>query len=137
MDPIDYLRNEIKSYFPESSELKLSSAFAQHRRFNFYFKITNNSSFLLYLNWDGEGNEFILKCLEFTSVEILNKLILAYPEAGSKAFNIGQPKSAVSFIFRGENNLYIANCKGSNDSNINFNEISGQKLMECIDPELS
>lgn len=136
MDPIDYLRNEIKSYFPESAELNLSSSFAQHRRFNFYFEITANYPFLLYLNWDGEGNEFILKCLSFSSAEILNKLIQAYPETGSKAFNIGQPKSVVSFIFRGEDKLYVANCKGLNDSNINYNEITGQKLMECIDPEL-
>jgi hypothetical protein len=133
MDAIDNLRNDIKSYFPESSELQLSSYFAKHRRFNFYFKITDDYRFLLYLNWD-EGDRFTLKCLEFNDTEILNKLIDAYPETGSKAFNIGKPRSTAAFIFRGENRLSVTDLKGSVDINFDWNEISGKKLMQCVDP---
>ncbi|MCF0058457.1 hypothetical protein [Dyadobacter sp. CY356] len=69
MNAIDYLRDEIKLYFPESSELVLSGVFAQRRRFNFYFKIRDKYPYLLYLNWDGEYDQFILKCLEFANEE--------------------------------------------------------------------
>ncbi len=136
MNAIDYLRDEIKSYFPESSELQLSGEFAQRRRFNFYFKIKDNYSYMLYLNWDGEYDQFILKCLEFTNEEILEKLIAAYPETGAKTFNLGQPCLTVSFIYRGENKLAVLDFKGPVDAEIHSREISGIKLMECVDPEL-
>ncbi|GLU55755.1 hypothetical protein [Dyadobacter frigoris] len=136
MNAIDYLREEIKSYFPESSELQLSGDFAQHRRFNFYFKIKDDYSYLLYLNWDGEYDQFILKCLEFVNEEILEKLIAAYPETGAKTFNLGQPCLTVSFIYRGENKLSVLDFKGPVDAEIHSREISGIKLMQCVDPEL-
>ena len=137
MDAIDNLRDEIKSYFPESSELKLSKKFAQHRRFNFYFKIIPDYSYLLYLNWDGEGEyRFTLKCLEFSNAEVLNDLIEAYPETGSKVFNIGKPRSTVSFIYRSENKLSVTDVKGAVDINFDWNEITAKKLMECVDPAL-
>ncbi|MBE9465166.1 hypothetical protein ACFP1I_15870 [Dyadobacter subterraneus] len=136
MDAIDYLREEIKTYFPESSELQLSGEFAQRRRFNFYFKIKDNSAYLLYLNWDGEYDQFILKCLEFTNAEILEKLIAQYPLNGAKTFNLGQPCLAVSFIYRSENRLAVLDFKGPVDAEIHSREISGNKLMTCVDPDL-
>lgn len=92
---------------------------------------------MLYLNWDGEYDRFILKCLEFTEAEILNGLIKAYPEIGSKSFNIGQPRSTVSFIYRDQNKLTVLDLKGSIHAEIDSNEISGLKLMQCIDPGFS
>ena len=136
MDTIHYLRAEIKSYFPESSELQLSSSVAQNRRFNFYFKITEDVRFLIYLNWDGESNILVLKCLEFSNTEVLNKLVKEYPEGGSKTFNIGQPMSTVMFIYRGENKLSVKELKGSASIHFDWNEVSGKKLMECVDPAL-
>ena len=134
MEAIDYLRDEIKSYFTESSELQLSSYYAQHRRFNFYFKITDNYPYLLYLNWDGEGNHFTLKCLEFNSCEILDTLIGKYPEKGAKSFNIGRPKLMVDFVYRDQDRLYISEYKGGIQEQVQSNEISRQRLMECVDP---
>ena len=103
MNTIDYLRDEIKRHFPESSELQLSGDFAQRRRFNFYFKIKDKYPYLLYLNWDGEYDQFILKCLEFVNEEILEKLIAEYPESGAKTFNLGKPCFTVSFIYHARN----------------------------------
>ena len=134
MEAIDYLRGEIKSYFPESTELRLSGI--AQRRFNFYFEITANAHFLIYLNWDGEYDRFILKCLEFTNAEILAGLISTYPESGSKVFNSGKPKSTISFICLGENKLSVSDYKGSSSVLIESREITGAKLMQCIDPEL-
>ena len=136
MNAIDYLRGEIKAYFHDASELQLSSHFAAHRRFNFYFKIKNDCPYLLYLNWDGEYDKFILKCLEFPDAEILTGLIKAYPETGSKIFNIGKPKSTISFICRDENKLSVSDFKGPSSVNIDSKEISGNQLMQCIDPNL-
>lgn len=134
MEAIDYLRGEIKSYFPESTELRLSGI--AQRRFNFYFEISENTPFLVYLNWDGEYDRFILKCLEFASAEILAELIRTYPETGSKVFNSGKPKSTISFIFLGENKLSVSDFKGSSSVLIESKEITGNTLMQCIDPQL-
>ena len=136
MNAIDYLRDEIKRHFPESSELQLSGDFAQRRRFNFYFKIKDKYPYLLYLNWDGEYDQFILKCLEFVNEEILEKLIAEYPESGAKTFNLGKPCLTVSFIYHGENKLAVLDFKGPTDSEIHSREITGDKLMAFVDPEL-
>ena len=134
MEAIDYLRTEIKAHFPESSELQLSSYYAQHRRFNFYFKITDNYPFLLYLNWDGEGNHFTLKCLEFTDPDTLQSLISDYPEKGAKTFNAGKPKLMLDFIYRNQDGLYITDYKGGNQEFVHSHEITRKRLMECVDP---
>ena len=134
MDSIDYLRDEIKSYFPESSELMLSSRFDKQPRFNFYFQIVPDSSHLLYLNWDGEGYRFTLKCLEFTSGTLLSKLIADYPDGGSRVFNVGQPKSTISFIYKEKNNLSGTEFKGTNSFAFDSNAMSGKELMQCVDP---
>ena len=134
MEAIDYLRGEIKSYFPESTELRLSGI--AQRRFNFYFEIKPDIHFLIYLNWDGEYDRFILKCLEFTNAEILAGLIRTYPETGSKAFNSGKPKSTISFICLGENKFSVSDFKGSSSVLIESKEITGDTLMQCIDPDL-
>jgi hypothetical protein len=136
MKSIDYLRNEIKSYFPESIELQLSAYFAQHRRFNFYFKIKDNYPFLLYLNWDGEYDRFILKSLAFSNAEILEKLIAQYPENGAKTFNLGQPHKTVSFLYHYENKLSVLEFKGPVDAQIHSTQLSGNKLLQSIDPDL-
>jgi hypothetical protein len=136
MSAIDYLRSEIYSYFPDSSELQLSGHFAQHRRFNFYFKIKDNYPFLLYLNWDGEYDRFILKCLEFSNEEIMEKLIAQYPENGAKTFNMGQPCKAVSFLYRSENKLTVLEFKGPVNAEIHSSDISGNELMKSVDPAL-
>ena len=136
MDTIHHLRAEIKKYFPESSELQLLSSVAQNRRFNFYFQITEDVRFLIYLNWDGESNILVLKCLEFDNAEILNELIKEYPEGGSKTFNIGKPISTVMFIYHGENKLSVKELKGSASIHFDWNDVSGKKLMECVDPSL-
>jgi len=134
MESIDYLRREIKTYFPESQELQLSSYFAQHRRFNFYFQLTNDYRYLLYLNWDGDGNHFTLKCLEFESPELLDSLIAEYPEKGAKSFNIGHPKLMVDFLYRDQDRLYVTDYKGETQEPIQHIEITRNKLMECVDP---
>ena len=135
MDAIDSLRAAIKSYFPESSELQLSSHFATHRRFNFYFKITSDYSYLLYLNWD-EGDRFTLKCLEFSSADLLGGLIDSYPELGTKTFNVGKPRSTVSFIYMDEDKLKVTDMKGAVDIRFDWNSTTFKKLMESVDPEL-
>jgi hypothetical protein len=134
MNAIDYLRGEIKAYFHDASELQLSSRFAAHRRFNFYFKIKNDCPYLLYLNWDGEYDRFILKCLEFGQAEILDKLIAEYPENGAKTFNLGQPYRTVTFIYKGENRLSVLDFKGPVDGDIQSSEITGYELMQSVDP---
>ena len=134
MNAIDYLRDAIKTYFPESSELHLSGFYKNHRRFNFYFEIKAECPFLLYLNWDGDEDRFTLKCLEFINPEILRKLVSAYPDTGSKAFNIGKPRSVVSFFYLGENRLSALEFKGTISLNIESNEITAAQLMQCIDP---
>jgi hypothetical protein len=133
MNAIDYLRSEIKSHFHDSSELLLPGHSDAHR-FNFYFKITNDCPYLLYLNWDGEYDRFILKCLEFGQAEILDKLIAAYPENGAKTFNLGQPYRTVTFIYKGENKLSVLDFKGPVDGDIQSSEITGHELMQSVDP---
>ena len=135
MDAIDYIRTEIKTYFPDSSELQLSSYFAKHPRFNFYFSLKTDYQFLLYLNGDEDGKRFTFKCLEFNSPEILNELITAYPQTGSKVFNIGKPKSTISFINMGEGRLAVTEARGVINGEIESSEISGSKLMHCVDPQ--
>ncbi|MCF2502651.1 hypothetical protein L0663_04635 [Dyadobacter sp. CY107] len=134
MDVLNYLRDEIKAYFPESSELQLSSAFANHRRFNFYFEIAPQQRFLLYLSWDGDYDRFTFKSLEFSSEEVLRALADAYPEKGSRIFNMGQPRSTVSFESRGGGRLSALEFKGIIHCDISAGEISGRELMECVDP---
>lgn len=134
MDALNDLREVIKSYFSDSSELYLSSSYANLRRFNFYFQIAPEQRFLLYLNWDGDGSRFTLKCLEFDSLETLQKLTDIYPDAGSKAFNIGKPRSVVSFFYQGENRLSALEFKGEIGLHIDSREISGNQLLQCVDP---
>ena len=134
MDAIDTLRGEIKSYFSESSELQLSSYFAKHPRFNFYFSLKANTPFLLYLNVDGDSNRFVLKCLEFNSANILDSLIESYHESGSKVFNSGQPKSTISFIYRDINRLSVQNVKGSVAECIHSQEVTVTELLAAIAP---
>ncbi|MCF0051750.1 hypothetical protein LXM25_16910 [Dyadobacter sp. LJ53] len=134
MDVLNYLRNEIKAYFPESSELQLSSAFANQRRFNFYFEIAPQQRFLLYLSWDGDYNRFTFKSLEFSSEEVLRTLAGAYPEKGSRTFNIGKPRSTVSFESKGSGSLSALEFKGVIGFDTAAKEISGRELMECVDP---
>ncbi|NIJ54787.1 hypothetical protein [Dyadobacter arcticus] len=134
MDALNYLRKEIKSYFPESSELMLSSYFANHPRFNFYFKIIENERYLLYLNWDGDDLRYTLKCLEFNDWETLKGLIDFYPSAGSKAFNIGKPRTVISFLYREEGRLAALEYKGAINHQTDSPEISGNQLLRGIDP---
>ena len=134
MDVLKCLRDEIKAYFPESCELQLSSAYANHRRFNFYFEIAPRQPFLLYLSWDGDYDRFTFKSLEFSSEEVLRTLADAYPEKGSRAFNSGQPRSTVSFESRGEGGLSALEFKGAIRREITAKEISARELMECVDP---
>jgi len=136
MEAIDDLRKEIKSYFPESSELQLSSSYAQHRRFNFYFEIKKDYAFLLYLNWDGDSDRFTLKCLEFSDPQTLDALIAAYPQSGARTFNIGNPRSAVSFIYLAQNRLRVTERRGVINATDESGEISGNQLIRCIDPIL-
>ena len=133
MDAIDNLRSEIKNYFAKSRELQLSGSFSQHRRFNFYFEIELDTPYLLYLNWD-EGDRFTLKCLEFAGSELLSNLIKTYPELGSKTFNVGQPRSMVSFIYRSANHLTVTELKGAINLQLDSRDISGAQLMQCVDP---
>lgn len=134
MDSIEYLRGEIKAYFTASTELKLSERYDNQRRFNFYFQIVEDSRFLLYLNWDGDGNRFTLKCLEFEDAAILNKLIADYTQAGSRVFNIGKPKSLVSFIYLGNGRLSGTLFTNTNSFEFDSGEMSGMDLMQCVDP---
>ena len=137
MDSIDYLRDEIKSYFPESTELQLSSRYDKQPRFNFYFQIVADYRYLLYLNWDGEGYRFTLKCLEFTGEELLSQLIADYTDGGSRVFNVGQPKSTISFLYREKDNLSGTEFKGTNSFAFDSNAMSGKELMQCVDPALA
>lgn len=132
MESLEYLRSEIKIYFPESKELQLSSAYDGQRRFNFYFKIAKEQRHLLYLNWDGDGDRFTLKCLEFPNAPTLGELCAAYTEKGSKMFNMGQPIATLSFIYRESDRLSVTGYKGNR--NPESPEISGRQLMYCVNP---
>jgi len=132
MNSLDYLRDQIKTYFPESKELQLSSAFDGQRRFNFYFEIAPGQRHLLYLNWDGDIDGFTLKCLEFQDAAILRELAEAYTEKGSKMFNAGQPVAMLSFIYQGNDNLRVRNYKGN--THIDSHEISARNLMYAVNP---
>ncbi|QRR00571.1 hypothetical protein [Dyadobacter sandarakinus] len=134
MNALDYLRSEIKSYYPQSAELTLSQRFASHRRFNFYFSIEPDCRFLLYLNWDGDGEGFTLKCLEFNNHELLSRLMTSYHDNGFKAFNAGKPKTAVSFLYRGNDQLYVHELKGTPHTDLHARDISASRLMECVNP---
>jgi len=134
MDALKYLREAVKSYFPASRELQLASTNANLRRFNFYFEIDTGNRFLLYLNWDGDDDRFTFKCLEFADPEKLNTLILRYPEIGTKTFNIGKPRSAVSFLYLKDKVLSALEFKGVINSDHQSSEINGRQLMEYIDP---
>jgi hypothetical protein len=134
MELLNDLRQFVKSYFPESSELQLSSAFAGHRRFNFYFKIIDDCPFLLYLNWDGDYDRFTLKCLEFSSNDLLQQLIKSYTDIGSKAFNVGRPRSRVTFSYLEKNRLVNLNFDGNVHDYGHYQEMNGEQLMHCIDP---
>lgn len=134
MESLLELRLLIKSYFPESSELQLSSHFDSHRRYNFYFEIIPDTTFLLYLNWDGHGDIFVLKCLEFTDSKLLNELKKAYTNIGAKAFNVGQPRTTISFRYPEKDRLTNVNLKGIINDHVDSSEISGDLLMGCIDP---
>jgi hypothetical protein len=134
MDVLNYLRGEIKSYFPESNELQLSGYFSNQRRFNFYFEIAPKQRHLLYLSWDGEYDRFTLKSLEFSNDDVLKALMDTYPDKGSKSFNIGKPVSVVSFECRGQNKLSALEFGGNIRADIHAREMSGQELMQSIDP---
>lgn len=132
MNSLDYLRDQIRTYFPESKELQLSSAFDGQRRFNFYFEIAPGQRHLLYLNWDGDIDGFTLKCLEFQDADLLNELAEAYTEKGSKIFNVGQPVATLSFVCQGTDNLRVRNYKGK--THIDSHEISARNLMYAVNP---
>ncbi|WP_353719279.1 hypothetical protein [Dyadobacter sp. 676] len=132
MHSLDYLREEIRTYFPESKELQLSPAFDGQRRFNFYFEIAPGQRHLLYLNWDGDIDGFTLKCLEFPDAALLRELAGAYTEKGSKMFNIGQPVATLSFVYQGKDNLRVRNYKGK--AHIDSHEISARHLMYAVNP---
>lgn len=134
MDALNYLRKEIKCYYPESSELLLSGSFANHPRFNFYFEIKPGARFLLYLNWDGDDLRYTLKCLEFSDWENLERLTNSYPTIGSKAFNIGQPRALISFLYHADNRLTALQFKGEINGETSPQEISGSELMQGLDP---
>jgi hypothetical protein len=132
MNSLDYLRDQIRTYFPESKELQLSPAFDGQRRYNFYFEIAPNQRHLLYLNWDGDIDGFTLKCLEFPDLILLNELIGAYTEKGSKVFNIGQPVATLSFVYQGNDNLRVRTYTGK--THIDTHEISARNLMYAVNP---
>jgi hypothetical protein len=132
MNSLDYLRDQIKTYFPESKELQLSSAFDGQRRFNFYFEIAPGQRHLLYLNWDGDIDGFTLKCLEFQDATLLKELTEAYTEKGSKMFNVGQPVATLSFVCQGNDNIRVRNYKGK--THIESHEISARNLMYAVNP---
>jgi hypothetical protein len=132
MDALNYLRHEIKSYFPESSELQLSESYARQPRFNFYFEVLPGERFLLYLNWDGD--RFTLKCLEFIGSDMLKGLMNAYPEWGSRVFNAGKPRATVSFDYYEKDRLGALKFFGNISEQIHSHEISGKQLLQCVDP---
>jgi hypothetical protein len=134
MEALNYLRNDIKSYFAESSELCLSDHFTSFRRFNFYFEIVPGTAYLLYLNWDGEYNRFTLKCLEFEHAALLKGLIDSYPDAGAKVFNVGKPRSTVSFLYRADHVITSLDFRGDIRHYAHHQEITTRQLMECVDP---
>jgi hypothetical protein len=134
MDALNYLREEIRNYYPDSRELQLSGNLANQLRFNFYFEICAGQRFLLYLNWDGDGNGFTLKCLEFVDAVVLTKLIASYPEFGSKVFNIGQPRSIIAFLYKENNRLQPRSVRGILNEQLDMSEITGNCLLQCIDP---
>ena len=135
-DALTYLREEIKNYFPESKELQLSGSLANQPRFNFYFEITGGLRFLLYLNWDGDGEGFTLKCLEFVEAGVLKKLVTSYPNFGSKVFNIGQPRSTIGFLYKGRNTLQPLFTSGYFNEPLGTSDISCGQLLNSIDPTL-
>lgn len=132
MESLEYLRNEIKTYFPESKELQLSAAYDGQPRFNFYFEIAPEQRYLLYLNWDGDGDGFTLKCLEFPDVVTLCELADAYTDKGSKMFNIGRPVATLSFVYRGADHLSVTGFRGRN--NPDSREITGRQMMYTVNP---
>lgn len=132
MDSLDYLRDEIKIYFPESQELQLSSAFDGQRRYNFYFEIAPDQRYLLYLNWDGDIDGFTLKCLEFPDSVLLKELTDAYTDKGSKMFNIGQPIATLSFVYCEKDRLAVRSYKGK--APVDSSEISARQLMYAVNP---
>ena len=132
MNALDYLRDEIKNYFPDSRELQLSEAFDGQRRFNFYFEIAPGQKYLLYLNWDGDIDGFTLKCLEFPNESVLQELSAAYTEKGSKMFNIGQPIATLSFLCEREDQLRVRDYKGKR--HLDSREISARSLMYAVNP---
>lgn len=137
MDVIDYFRDELKEYYPESAELLLSSRFDNQPRFNFYFQIKADCPYLLYLNWDGEGRYFTIKCLEFSDAALLTQLASDYTEKGSRVFNVGQPKSTLSFLYKGENKLNGTEFKNTNSFHFDHTSMSGREVMQCVDPEFA
>ncbi|MCE7060857.1 hypothetical protein [Dyadobacter sp. CY343] len=134
MDALTYLRDGIRTYFSESTELQLGGKLATQRRFNFYFKINPAEPYLVYLNWDGEEDRFTLKCLEFSDPGQLNQLVAAYPETGSKVFNAGKPRSAVSFLYQGKSRLSRLHFNGVINEKIEAPEIDAPQLLRCVDP---
>jgi hypothetical protein len=137
MDVIDYLRDEIKEYYPESSELRLSSRFDKQPRFNFYFQIKPDCRFLLYLNWDGEGRYFTLKCLEFMNEQLLTELRNEYTEKGFRVFNAGHPKSTLSFVYHDKNKLKGTEFIGTNSFTFDHSSMTGSDVMQCINPHFA
>jgi hypothetical protein len=137
MDVLNYLRKEIKEYYPESKELQLSGFFANQRRFNFYFEIAPEERHLLYLSWDGDYDRFTLKSLEFSSQQVLIELINVYPQTGSKSFNIGKPVSTVSFECRAQGQLTALEFIGLIHFDKEVKTLSGQQLMQSVDPRLT
>ncbi|PWJ58735.1 hypothetical protein CLV98_103101 [Dyadobacter jejuensis] len=136
MQAIDHLRQEIKNHFPHSKELALSSRFALNRQFNFYFEIAPDSPYLLYLNWDGDGIIYILKCLVFKDNETLSRLKNAYPETGSSAFNEGKPRTTITFRFHDPQRLYIQEVTGECQEPLNGQEVHLENLLKHMDTSL-
>lgn len=132
MNSLNDLRDEIRTYFPESRELQLSKAFDGQRRFNFYFQIAPDQRHLLYLNWDGDIDGFTLKCLEFPDARRLQELADAYTDKGSKMFNIGQPVAALSFVYHGKDRLKVRSYQGK--ARLESSEISARHLMYAVNP---
>lgn len=132
MNALDYLRDEIKIYFPDSRELQLSSAYDGQRRFNFYFEIAPDQKYLLYLNWDGDIDGFTLKCLEFPDAPVLKELAEAYTDKGSKMFNMGRPVAALSFVYHDKDKLRVRDYKGGR--HLDSKEISARNLMYAVNP---
>jgi hypothetical protein len=133
MEALDFLKKELKSYYPESAELQLSPAYAGQRRFNFYFSIEDRQRFLLYLNWDGD-DRFILKCLEFSDTPTLRKLMEAYYDAGSKSFNAGQPRSAVSFVVHNNAHIRALEFRGVINGDGHPRDLGPDELMRSVAP---